>query len=94
MVRFQVAARHICLLPVVHASSGTHMPSYSVCTLILPPSVRWSEPEACLSSPSSAEVGMSGAVSPVGHMSLWHAKRQLVICLLSHRAFTAVVNHF
>jgi hypothetical protein len=74
MVLFQVAARHICLLPVVHAGSGAHTASSSVCTLSLPPGVRWQEPESGPSPPSSAEVGMSGAVPPPAHMSSWHAK--------------------
>jgi len=94
MFRFQVGARHICLLPIVHAGSWAHTASYSVCTLSLPPGVRWPEPEAGPSPSSSAEVGMGGAVSPLAHTSSWHAKRQILICLLSHRDFTAVVSHF
>jgi len=74
MVRFQVAARHICLLPTVHAGSGAHTASYSVRTLSLSPGVSWPEPEAGPSPPPSAEGGMSEAVPPLAHMSWWHAK--------------------
>jgi hypothetical protein len=94
MVRFQVAARH--KLPAPNSPRrfwGPHNLLFSVYPESSP-GVRWPEPEAGPSLPSSAEVGMSGAVPPLAHMSSWHAKRQLLICLLSQSEFHSSCQPF